>query len=181
MAKLYSKEELRIEAHKLLGEISKERREEASFELTMTLAPLFLKESPTLSFSSLLHEIDTSILNKILMDNKKLLLPRAEGDELIVYAVEDEEQLERASFGILEPNPGKCKKIPIEKISIILVPGLLFDQRRHRLGHGKGYYDRFLKKITKSKTIGVGFTEQLYPNLIPTTEHDVTVQELYLF
>jgi len=58
------------------------------------------------------------------------------------------------------------------------VPGVAFDSRGHRLGHGTGYYDRFLSKITENVlTIGLAFDFQLVDN-IPTSSHDIAVKEL---
>ncbi len=52
-------------------------------------------------------------------------------------------QLVTSAWGIQEPKQG----IPteIEKIDLVLVPLLAFDKAGHRVGYGKGFYDRFLK------------------------------------
>ena len=73
-------------------------------------------------------------------------------------------------FGIPEPYRSK-KIIP----SVILVPLLAFDKEKNRLGYGKGYYDRFLKKNKKITTIGVAFSFQRY-NKITTSIHDVKLE-----
>ena len=50
-------------------------------------------------------------------------------------------------FGILEPEDNKKKIIP----DLVLVPLVAFDRKLNRIGYGKGYYDRSLKKISKNK------------------------------
>mgnify|MGYP000487818402 FL=1 len=74
-------------------------------------------------------------------------------------------------FGILEPIKTKFK-IP----NLILLPVLAFDRNKYRLGYGKGFYDRYLKKYLKKfsniLTVGVAFSFQKYHKL-PTDKHDV--------
>jgi len=76
------------------------------------------------------------------------------------------------NYGILEP---KKQNITF-KPDIILVPLIAFDKSLNRIGYGKGYYDRFLKKHAKKKknilTIGLAFSFQKYKK-IPTSKHDV--------
>ena len=49
--------------------------------------------------------------------------------------------------GILEPNPSRCKSIPIDFIDIAVVPGIAFDEKGGRIGSGDGYYDRLIPKL----------------------------------
>ncbi|MCX5706588.1 MAG: 5-formyltetrahydrofolate cyclo-ligase, partial [Candidatus Omnitrophica bacterium] len=57
-------------------------------------------------------------------------------------------------------------------------PGLAFDKKGNRLGRGKGYYDRFLKKIPKdTPSIGLAFDLQILPS-VPTSSHDVSVSKV---
>ena len=74
-------------------------------------------------------------------------------------------------FGLLEP--AVIKKILVP--DIILVPLLAFDQKKNRLGYGKGFYDRFLHKYLESKkmiAIGVAFSFQKY-NKVPVSNSDI--------
>jgi len=57
------------------------------------------------------------------------------------------EPLYVSKFGILEPKSSKKKIIP----DLIMVPLVAFDNHLNRIGYGKGYYDRGLKKISKIK------------------------------
>ena len=57
----------------------------------------------------------------------------------------------------------------------MLVPGVAFDRRGFRLGHGQGYFDRFLAQVPKdTPTVGLAFRFQLFDSL-PTAAHDRAV------
>ena len=79
--------------------------------------------------------------------------------------------MHEASYGILEPVK-IIEKSP-NKIDLIIVPGIGFDKRGNRLGHGKGYYDKLLRKL-KTIKIGLAFELQIVDQ-IPTDENDVPV------
>lgn len=75
--------------------------------------------------------------------------------EMISMAVDEETLFETNEFGIAEPIDGK--KIMPGSIEMLIVPLLGFDTKGYRVGYGKGYYDRFLKKCN-TDCIKVGFS-----------------------
>ena len=73
-------------------------------------------------------------------------------------------------FGMLEPKQNKKNILP----SLIVVPLVAYDNKLNRIGYGKGYYDRILKKISKTKniiTVGIAYSFQECEK-IPTNKHD---------
>jgi 5-formyltetrahydrofolate cyclo-ligase len=65
-------------------------------------------------------------------------------------------QLKKNKWGILEPEQGV--PTPTEKIDAVIVPLLAFDEKGHRVGYGKGFYDRFLAQCRKNcQRIGISF------------------------
>ena len=78
-------------------------------------------------------------------------------------------------FGILEPRPG-AEEIPRNQLDLILVPGVAFDAAGHRLGRGKGYYDRMLDGAA-GHACGIAFAWQTLPD-IPCEPHDMAVHSL---
>ena len=74
-------------------------------------------------------------------------------------------------FGMLEP-----AKTHVKVPDVILVPILVYDKKKYRLGYGKGYYDRYLKKYLKQYknilTVGVAFSFQKHHKL-PINHNDV--------
>jgi 5-formyltetrahydrofolate cyclo-ligase len=161
--------------------LQSERRKRAEELLFLELSHLALSHDLILSFASFGTEIDLSSLNHFLATNNQLLLPRVEGDGLSVYRVKrPEKELMAHPFGFLEPNPLFCERIPHDKISLILVPGLGFDPSYQRIGYGKGFYDRLLKMHPHIPTIGVGFREQMIASF-PHDLHDIPLKSLRLF
>ncbi len=56
---------------------------------------------------------------------------------------------------------------------MLLVPGLLFDGKKNRLGYGGGYYDTYFAKHKEGKRIGLAFAAQRFAEELPTEETDV--------
>lgn len=73
-----------------------------------------------------------------------IAIPRIQGEEMESVRFEDRTQLSKNHWGILEPIRGSV--ITPDEIDLIVVPLLAFDLRGHRIGYGKGYYDKYLKK-----------------------------------
>ncbi len=86
----------------------------------------------------------------------QLVIPRITDEKMESIFFEGVHQLEKNSWGILEPKQGI--PTPAEKIDLVLVPLLAFDRIGHRVGYGKGFYDRFLKDCRSDcQKIGLSF------------------------
>ena len=106
------------------------------------------------------------------ISNQNILLPIIEeNNSMNFFPWKRNEALQVNKFGMLEPI--KSKLIVPE---VMLVPLLVFDNDKYRLGYGKGFYDRYLNKyLRKFKnilTIGVAFSFQKYHKL-PINNMDV--------
>ena len=121
-----------------------------------------------LIYHSLPDELDTRRFLDKWKNRKKFFLPRVNGVNLEILPYE-ESRLEIGSFHIEEPSGDELH--PVEEIEVIIVPGVAFDRKGHRLGRGKGYYDRLLQTAAATK-IGVGYEFQLVEE-IPVEPHDV--------
>ncbi|KAF3362574.1 putative 5-formyltetrahydrofolate cyclo-ligase [Chlamydiales bacterium STE3] len=134
------------------------------------------------SYSSFKDELETSLLNRSLMKDGRLVLPKISGTNLELYQVGSPQQLQYNSLGILEPIPAKCLVISQSLLSFVLVPGIAFDKHHHRIGYGRGFYDRFLSKIPAYiTTYGICFRETLSEKAFPIAKSDYPVKNLAAF
>ena len=102
------------------------------------------------------NELDTSsIINKLKSEKKIIIVPKISNNELVHIAINDETEFGLNEYGIKEPNDGN--HFIIENLDIIFIPLLAFDIEGHRVGYGKGYYDRFLK-LTNNSTLKIGLS-----------------------
>ena len=113
-----------------------------------------------------------SILDIEYFKKSKFLLPIIEENDVMnFYKWNKNDILAINKYGMLEPI--KSKKI---NPNIILVPLLAFDNRKYRVGFGKGFYDKFLSKYFKINkkilTIGIAFSFQKHHNL-PINSKDI--------
>lgn len=144
-------------------------RPRSSAGLTQQLEQLVasLGAKTVASYQPLGSEPDTSEFNRNFSRIGNLLLPRVVGDD-IEFAFGD---LAPGNFGIMEP---VGETFPIDGIELFLVPAMAIDRSGNRLGKGRGYYDRILKKSV-AKAIGVVFDGEIVDR-IPALEHDVRMQ-----
>lgn len=95
------------------------------------------------------NEVDTwPIIRRIRQNfpNVEVAVPVTDTtvNQLIHFMLTPETPLVENRWGIPEPDSGSCSAIGSEQIDVVLVPLLAFDKQGHRVGYGKGYYDRFL-------------------------------------
>ena len=123
-------------------------------------------------------EVDVRPLIKEAFENgKRVLLPVVKGEDLELRLYEGETSLKKGAFGIMEPTGLLFAEEQYPDIQLALVPGMAFDRVGHRLGRGKGYYDRLLPKLTKARLQGICFPFQLLDE-VPADPHDIPVQEV---
>ena len=116
-----------------------------------------------LFFAPVSNEVDVwPLLEEALNTGKTAALPRfdsADGSYVACRVQNLQSEIVRGEFGIREP-ASKCAEIPLGKFDLTLVPGVAFDLHGHRLGRGRGFYDRLLSEAGGIKC-GVAFDEQI--------------------
>ena len=131
-----------------------------------TTLPDFLSADVVLGFYPLRGEPDVlPILRLALSLGKRLALPRChtESSTMTFHLVSSLEDTELGSFGIREPSADKPILTDFSR-ALCLVPALCFDRRGHRIGYGKGYYDRFLADYNGA-SVGIAYEELLFDRL----------------
>ena len=154
--------------------------ETMSIEITnRVLALASWQEAGTLLlYYPLADEVDVRPLIKDAYESgKKVLLPVVKGDELELRRYGGEASLAQGAYGIMEPTGPLFAPENYDEIQLAIIPGMAFDAAGHRLGRGKGYYDRLLPKLTEARLFGACFPFQLLDE-VPTEAHDIKVQEV---
>ena len=125
--------------------------------------------------SSKESEVDTrALIGTCLAHGKRVAVPVVTpGTRTLAHALIDSlDQLVVGPWGLAQPDPAEAVWLPSEaRIDLVVVPGLAFDRRGHRIGWGGGYYDRFLAQV---QTIKIGLCyDELVLDRIPGEPHDV--------
>lgn len=125
------------------------------------------------TFVSMGSEVETEeIIRQAWQDGKTVAVPKTEKNrEMQFYEIHSFAELSEGRFGVREPKGGAVC-IP-EKGDLLLVPGLLFDEKKNRLGYGGGYYDTYFAKHREGKKIGLAFAAQRSAERLPAEETDV--------
>jgi 5-formyltetrahydrofolate cyclo-ligase len=108
----------------------------------------------------------------LLKDNKNFFLPKIKGDKLVACPYKIGDELTVSKFKTKEP---VTKPINPEILDIVLVPALMVDSSFHRLGYGRGFYDKFLSKSVPNAIKIVPIPSALTIDEMPVESFDVQV------
>lgn len=136
--------------------------------------PVFRKAKTILLYHSLKDEVQTHEFIGKWSSSKQIILPVVVGDILELRPFTGSVNLSVGSYGIAEPT-GKLFT-DYASIDLAVIPGVAFDTSGHRLGRGKGYYDKLLPQIRAWK-IGICFPFQLVDE-VPSESFDVCMDEI---
>ncbi len=158
------KSEIRKRMSAVRQALPSEVRKNRSAEIAQRLIqlPHFANAHTIAAFIPLRGELDPNpIVEAARASNKKVTLPRVhEESELSFHYYNAGDPLHPSACGVHEPLPESPEATP-EEIDLVLVPGLAFDERGYRIGHGRGFYDRFLPRVPRATKIGVAYDFQL--------------------
>ncbi len=122
---------------------------------------------------------DEPRLDELFSEPKVFLLPVVVGNDLVLRQYRGDAEMQEGAFHIQEPIGEDFPLQRYSEIELALVPGVAFDGDGHRLGRGRGYYDRLLPRLPKTYKLGVCFPFQILDS-IPSEPHDVCVDGLCL-
>ena len=117
-----------------------------------------------------------------LQTGHRIVVPYCVDGELQLFHLESLDELALGMYRILEPRTElrsvSAKRVDVEELDLIMVPGVAFDRRGGRTGHGKGYYDKLLEHArADTPLIALAFECQLFPE-IPMQPHDMFMDKL---
>lgn len=152
----------------------------------VTAHPWYIEADTVFCYASHDGEVRTrELMDQILADGKRLALPRVEGREMTFYEVREPERLEEGAYGIEEPLPENPVRKEHSEKALMIIPGIVFDRRLHRIGYGGGFYDRYLAGDAPFHTMAVAYECQCILGELPFESHDlcpevlVTEREIY--
>ena len=172
------KTEIRRSGFARRNAVPKEERSEKSAAIMERLFDFanFLEARIVLFYMSYGSEVDTEpMIRKALELEKTVALPLVDTrkKKILPFRIENLDRDVRPGYrGIREPIPQRCKQIPVEYINLAIIPGVAFDERGGRIGHGVGVYDRFIPKLDiTTRKVALAFECQIVGQ-IPMEPHD---------
>lgn len=174
------KKQIRKSVKASLRSVPADERSRLSCQIMEKLShhPRFVEANTVLLFHSLPDEPDTHEFIRRWDGRKRILLPVVTSSEdMVVRLYEGEGSLTEGSFHISEPAGSDFTDF--SSIDLAVIPGVAFDAEGHRLGRGRGYYDRFLSapSLHDVYKIGVCFPCQFLAS-VPAENHDIRMNEV---
>ena len=128
------------------------------------------------------EEVGTdNLLGRALELGKRVCVPVVDQktDELQISELPGPEiDFRMGAFGVREPAEEDLNFVSPDQIDLVIIPGLAFDRRGGRIGYGKGYYDRLLKRLgSQIPRIALAFDFQVL-DTVPQEENDILVDAI---
>ena len=197
---LKTKSEYRRETREKLEATAEEYRRDASAAIALNalnipemkekkrtgLLGLKKTEKTVLAYCSVGTEPSTlALISKLLERGKRVCLPLCvdldeEGhrtgivDAMEARVIKSFDDLVPGAYGIPEPAAG-TEMVPPQEIDMIILPCVTCDRQCNRLGHGAGYYDKYLSKVRPDCFTMALCYEEVLADGLPVEEHDMPV------
>jgi len=181
-----AKEKLRREMRGRLRAMGPDLRAETSLVICQMAAnlPAFLKSRCVALFAPLPSEPDVHpLIEEAWAQGKRVVLPlmikHGSTPELDWHEVASwDDVVVPGPFGLREPDPLRCPRVPLAELDCVFVPGLAFDAEGFRLGRGGGFYDSFLSLAPPTlPCVGLMFSLQKVPD-VPREPHDQALRSV---
>jgi len=145
--------------------------------------PEFAAAQTVMVYLDVRSEVRTrQTLPALLQSGKRIVVPYCVEGDLQLFLLESMDELAVGMYKILEPKAElrtlPARQIDISEVDLIMVPGVAFDRRGARMGHGFGYYDKLLERArADAPLVALAFECQIFPE-IPTQSHDVYMDKI---
>lgn len=177
------KQKIRRQILTLRNRMPSSQREEKSREIlrTLTDTSVYQQADILLTYVEYQSEVMTTpLIQQALSEQKQVFAPKVVGEDMVFYRIDGMDSLTEGYKGIREPVSGEIfsyqKAESKGRTILMLMPGAVFDTARHRIGYGKGFYDRYLECLSKETmeihTAALCFSCQMLEQ-IPYEEHDI--------
>ncbi|MDR1054149.1 MAG: 5-formyltetrahydrofolate cyclo-ligase [Planctomycetaceae bacterium] len=180
---MLTKEEIRrivAERKKAITDIQKRNNEVIAKLLRV---PEMMTVNTIMMYINTDDEVNTKfMIAGLFVIGKNIVVPYCEGEDIRLCRLKSWDDLVAGHFGILEPKIELRelaeRQVHVDELDIVIVPGIAFDPNGGRVGRGKGYYDRFIKKLPENTpTIGLAFDCQIFDK-VPMNENDQFIKTI---
>jgi 5-formyltetrahydrofolate cyclo-ligase len=182
MAEPADKSAIRHQLRDKLAAMTDPDRQTKSLAATnfLSASPEFAAARIVMLYLSTAQEMDTAPLAlKCWQSGKTVVVPKVSWDQRRMLPVEItslQTRMTTTGPGVREPLSGQ--PMPLNLVDLVIVPGLGFTEKGHRIGRGMGFYDRFLAQSDfLGVSCGMGFEDQIVPEL-PVLDHDIPLSML---
>ncbi len=121
------------------------------------------------------EDVTNDIIKRCFESDKTVVLPAFDTTKhtMQLMRVDNlDSDLKLGPRGILEPNPERCKIVPIDYIDIAIIPGVALDEKGGRIGSGEGCYDRLIPKLSiTTRKVALALESQIIQQA-PVEPHD---------
>ncbi len=160
---------------------AEERREKSKTILENILQKEeYKKAERVFVYISMGAEVETTeLIQQAWRGGKTVAVPKtAKGRKMYFLPMTSFEALEKSKFGVYEPIGGEEDTLIPQEDDLFLIPGVVFDTKKNRMGYGGGYYDRYFAENREIRKIGLAFQMQVQEEEIPTEETDIPLDEI---
>lgn len=174
------KRELRRRAEAARRGLADATQRSAAICARLLLLPQYTAARTVMFYLHMPHEVHTDGIRLAAQgDGKRLAAPYVDRHGLRLFEIRGDDELTPGVWGIREPSAALRRQpnraVDPAEVDLVLAPGVAFDRSGGRLGHGKGYYDRFLQLVRPDAVrVGLAFHCQLV-DAVPMTDHDVSM------
>ena len=173
-----TKSQIRSEIAETLAALSEKERAEKTKAIETRLFEFanFLEAKVAMLYVNNNNEVATrDILSRSYVYNKIVVLPAFSSHtfEMKLMKVDSlEKDLLIGPRGIYQPDPHRCKVVPIDRIDIAIIPAIALDEKGGRIGSGQGYYDRLIPNLAiTTRKVALALEEQIIQQ-VPIESHD---------
>ena len=165
----------------LRNELKRKRKENFAFSSSLSNIiiskvishPKYIQSKKVGIYVSKEDEVNTLPLLTSALKEKQVFVPKVVGDSMIMVRIHSIDELHLGSFNILEPEDN----IDASSLDLMIVPMLGYDDQKHRIGYGKGYYDRYFITHPNMYKLGLSYASQHVDTTYPN-KNDIPLDEI---
>lgn len=168
-----TKKDIRSEVKVKRKEASPEEIHEKSKKISEAFVSLaeYQKAKTILAYVDCKNEAETSmVISQCWKDGKIVAVPKVFGKIMKFYEIHSFDDLEEGYYGIREPKHETLREVE-DQDALMILPGVAFDEKKHRVGYGGGFYDRYLEKYPTLTKIAFAFEFQIFDS-VPSESFD---------